>query len=428
MIGAAAGATIAIAAVALVSARRPVQERPLIVVLPFEDPGQHAVLRDALLEETIGQLSGIQPARLGVIARTSAMRFEGKRAGIAEIAAALRAEYVVEGSIRASGSGARISARLIQARDQAEVWSAVLEDASEETLERDAPARIAAGVLQTLFPSAAAPKRSIAGCGAGADAYRNGRYLQAKGETSRAVEYFEQAGNCADADAARAEALIALARSGRLPLREGYDRAGEAAKRALAAEPDHAEALAALANVEFWNLWRFAEAEAHFRRALAINPSSAAAYHDYAWLLVVTGRAAEAVDTLRRALALDPLSPRVNIDAGWLFLQAHRFEEAAAQARRAQELEPSMREARFCAARAQALAKGVAPEVLRGDDPFYEAMRFAGAGDREHAFEALDAAVRERRVMVVTLKSEPAFEKLHGDARFAGLVAKVGLP
>ncbi len=167
----------------------------------------------------------------------------------------------------------------------------------------------------------------------------------------------------------------------------------------------------------------------HFRRALEINPSFAAGYHDYAWLLVVTGRAAEGVDTLRRALALDPLSPRVNIDAGWLLLQAHRFDEAAAQARRALELEPDMREALFCMARAKSFAsRSITPAQIPGNDPFYEGLRYALSGDRNRAFESLDTAVRERRIMVVTLKSEPALESLHADPRFAKLAATIGLP
>lgn len=429
MIGVAIGAAAAIAAVAIVSARTASPQRPLIAVLPFEDPGDHTLLREALLEDTIGQLSGIQPTRLGVIARTSSKRADGKQGGIAGIAAALSAQYIVEGSIRASGDRLRVSARLIQARDQSEIWSGVFEEASEQTLERDAPARIAAGVLQTLFPNSPAPKPTTAHCGAGWDAYRNGRYLQAKGEMSRAVEYFEQAGACAEADAARAEALIMLARSGKMLAAQAYERAGEAAKRALAADPHNAEALTSLANVEMWSQWRFADAGIHFRRALEINPSFAAGYHDYAWLLVVTGRAAEAVDTLRRALALDPLSPRVNIDAGWLLLQAHRFDEAAAQARRALELEPDMREALFCMARARAFANGtITSAQMPGNDPYYQGLRHALTGDRDRAFESLETAVRERRTMVVTLKSEPALETLHDDPRFRALAAKIGLP
>ena len=429
MIGVAMGAAVAIAAIALVSARTATLQRPLIAVLPFEDPGDHPLLREALLEDTIGQLSGIQPTRLGVIARTSSKRVDGKQGGIAGIASALNAQYIVEGSIRPSGDRLRVSARLIQARDQSEIWSGVFEEASEQTLERDAPARIAAGVLQTLFPNSPAPKPTTAHCGAGWDAYRNGRYLQAKGDMSRAVEYFEKAGACAEADAARSEALIMLARSGRMPAPKAYERALEAAKRALTTDPRNAEALTSLANVEMWSLWRFADAGVHFRRALEINPSFAAGYHDYAWLQVVTGRAAEAVDTLRRALALDPLSPRVNIDAGWLLLQAHRFDEAAAQARRALELEPDMREALFCMARARAFANGtIASAQMPGNDPYYQGLRHALMGDRDRAFESLETAVRERRTMVVTLKSEPALESLHDDPRFRALVAKVGLP
>jgi DNA-binding winged helix-turn-helix (wHTH) protein/TolB-like protein len=411
-------AALAMAAAMIFGGKGP-PTRMLIAVLAFEDATNRPLLREALLEETIGQLSGIHPLRLGVIARTSAMRFEKQPAGIREIAAALKAEYVVEGSIRQSEGGLRVSARLIQARDQAEVWSSVLEDPSEQVLERDAPAKIAAGVLHSLFPKAPPPKRIGERCGAGAEAYRNGRYLQAKGDVARAAGFFEQAA-CPEADAALADSLFTLSRSGRGRAGDA-DRAAEAARRALHSDPENAEALNALANLEFWRLWRFAEAERNFQKALEVNPSFAAAHHDYAWLLVATGRPAE---------ALDPLSPRVNIDAGWLLLQAHKFAEAAAQARHALELEPELGpEARACEARARMFAEGKAAEPVafpRG--PYYQALIAAQNGNRGAALDALEAVVAAHDMSAVMLNSEPAFERLHGEPRFRALVAKVGLP
>jgi DNA-binding winged helix-turn-helix (wHTH) protein/TolB-like protein/Flp pilus assembly protein TadD len=422
------GAALLVAG-AMVFGRRGPVDRTLIAVLPFEDTANRPLLREALLEDTIGQLSGIQPLRLGVIARTSAARLDAKHAGIGEIGTALKAQYVVEGSIRESGGLLRVAARLIQTRDQAEVWAGTLEDASERVLERDAPARIAAGVLQSLFPNAPPPRRIAERCGAASDAYRNGRYLQAKGDVVRAAELFQTVNACAEADAALADALFMMSRMGRATAAD-LDRASEAARRALHAEPENLEAMTALANLEFWKLWRFAEAEVHFKKVLEVNPSSAAAYHDYAWLLIATGRAPDGVAALRKALALDPLSPRVNIDAGWLLLQARRYDEAAAQARRAQEIEPAVApEARACEARARIYRDGAqADPAMFPHGPYFTTIQAALRGDRAAALDGLEKLVAERNMMMVTLDSEPAFDKLRDEPRFRALVAKVGLP
>jgi hypothetical protein len=80
-------------------------------------------------------------------------------------------------------------------------------------------------------------------------------------------------------------------------------------------------------------------------------------------------------------------------------------------------------------ARARAFASGtITSAQMPGNDPYYQGLRHALSGDRDRAFESLETAVRERRVMVVTLKSEPALESLHDDPRFRALVAKIGLP
>ncbi len=97
---------------------RPRGEKIMLIVLPFDnlsnDPEQ-GYFSDGLTEEMITQLGRLQPARLGVIARTTSDKMRGK--SIDEIQRELGVDYVLEGSVRRAGSQLAITAQLIQVSD-----------------------------------------------------------------------------------------------------------------------------------------------------------------------------------------------------------------------------------------------------------------------------------------------------------------------
>ena len=94
-----------------------------IAVLPFEnltgDPNQE-YLSDGLTEETIAALGTEQ---LAVIARTSVMRYKQTKKTARQIAEELGVDYLLEGALRRDADAVRVTARLIRARDQAQVWN-----------------------------------------------------------------------------------------------------------------------------------------------------------------------------------------------------------------------------------------------------------------------------------------------------------------
>jgi tetratricopeptide (TPR) repeat protein len=161
-----------------------------------------------------------------------------------------------------------------------------------------------------------------------------------------------------------------------------------------------------------------------------MNPSYAAAHHDYAWFLVAMGRTEQGLTSLRRAIALDPLSVRVNIDAGWLLMQAHRYDQAIEQAKRALELDPGLEEANFCMKRARQYQHKDMDPIGQGggSNPYTLAVHYASVGDRARAVQALEQAVEARSMMMPLLKVDPAFVSLVRDAGFQRLVGKVGIP
>ena len=99
----------------------------MILVLPFESlcgDDEQEFFAEGLTEEMISQLGQLNPKRLGVIARTSAVQYKATKKSIGEIAAELHVDRVLEGSVRCNGRRVRITGQLIEARDQTHLWSA----------------------------------------------------------------------------------------------------------------------------------------------------------------------------------------------------------------------------------------------------------------------------------------------------------------
>src|SRR6266478_8830029 len=104
----------------------PKSEKIMLAVLPFEnltgDPSKE-YLADGLTEETISQLGQLNPSQLGVIARTSVMGYKHKDERLDQIVRDLSVQYVLENSLRESGNHIRLTAQLIQVKDQTHLWS-----------------------------------------------------------------------------------------------------------------------------------------------------------------------------------------------------------------------------------------------------------------------------------------------------------------
>jgi TolB-like protein/DNA-binding SARP family transcriptional activator len=123
----AVAALLAVAAVVPVTwaaLRPPAATERSIVVLPFANLSANAddeYFSDGLTEEIIGRLAGVPGLR--VISRTSAMHYKGTRKPLPEIARELGVDHILEGSVRHDAGRARVSAQLIDARDDAHLWA-----------------------------------------------------------------------------------------------------------------------------------------------------------------------------------------------------------------------------------------------------------------------------------------------------------------
>jgi DNA-binding winged helix-turn-helix (wHTH) protein/tetratricopeptide (TPR) repeat protein len=429
-----AAAVVAAAAVVTAASLLIPRRTTRLSVLPIENVSGEAAVAFGLTDEMTTELGMADPVRLAVVGRTSAARYAGGKAGLAE----LGVDYLIEGSLRTEGGRSRIAVRLVEAKKQTQVWSNTFQLAGITRLElqADVAQRVAAAVVRQLFPKgASAVGVSYEPNATAAEAYWNGRYLDRR-DPARAIQWFTLAAShdpsFAAPRAAMAETWLGEAMSD--PPAEAGDafaKAGAAARAALAIDKWNAEAHAALGTVEFWYEWKVGEARKHFEEALERNPSLARAHHDYGFLLVEAGEPRAGIAELRTALALDPLAPRVNLDAGWVFLQARRFEDAVRYARRALELEPGLEEARLCIARAELYQGKSGPEELEtlraSANPYYRAMGAAMTGRADEAIGVLNEAVARRNYIMAMIGTEPAFDRLRKDARFVALVKRVGI-
>jgi TolB-like protein/DNA-binding winged helix-turn-helix (wHTH) protein/Tfp pilus assembly protein PilF len=458
----------------------------MLAVLPFEnlssDPAQD-YFSDGLTEEMITQLGRLQPQRLGVIARTSAMTFKKTNKGIARIGSELGAAYILEGSVRREADHLRITAQLIQVSDQTHLWAETYDRQLRDALaiQNEVAGSIAHSLAIELLPT---PPPAVAGHHSPSpdvyEAYLKGRYFKNKlsrEELEKSLGYFQQAveqdPNFALAYAGLAEVWHSLRLVSHLPPHEVYPKAEAAALKAIKLDDTLAEAHAALGSIRFWYDWDWAGAEQEFKRALALNPSLAQAHHEYGWYLIARERLDEGLAEIKRAQALDPLSPQANIDLGWAGIRARRYDEAIAQSRRTLELEPNFTEAWGCLLRAyqykgmyaEALAEaervmtraGASQEVMaklrQGDaaagvksveqwmldrlkkaaqsrdvSAYDLAVRYAAVGEKELAFEWMEKAYTERDAMLALLNTDPACDSLRSDPRFGNLLRRIQSP
>jgi TolB-like protein/predicted Zn-dependent protease len=459
----------------------------MLVVLPFQnltgDPNQD-FLSDGFTEEMITELSRLQPERLAVIARTSAMHYRNTQEGIDQIGRELGVQYVLEGSMRRDADRIRITAQLIQVQDQTHVWAQSYERNLRDVmgLQSDVANAIGHEIELKLSPQPALELRRTRPVDPQAyDAYLQGRYFwnrRTRQGLEKAIEYFDQAiGKDPTAPQfyaglADAYALLGSTPDSSIPRPEAMEKARAAARKALQMDETLAEAHTSLAFVEMHYDWDWPGAEKEFRRALQLNPNYATAHHWYAYYLIALGRKEESVQEIRRAQDLDPLSLIIMRDVGDMLFYSRRYEEGIAQCRQALERDPNfylahillgsayqqkkeyaemMKEYQAARAGAQdeawalaAVGQGEAAlgnrteagtilaELKRrsqhGQEVAYAIAAIeAVLGRRDEAFLWLDAAYRQRIGSMILLKVDPTLDSLRDDPRFGELLRRMRL-
>ncbi len=290
-----------------VPAAESVAREKSIAVLPFvnmsSDPEQE-YFSDGISEEILNVLAQVPGLR--VASRTSAFTFKGDNRNIGEIAAILKVNHVLEGSVRKSGNRVRIAAQLIDASNEKHLWS--------ETYDRELidifaiQSEIARAVARKIKIELSPEKEALLANTQAVDpeaheAYLRGQYEAAKftaDSYTRAMEHYQRA-LLADPEYAPAYAGLANAyfMLGQplvvLPHHEAMPEAKSAALKALELDPSLPDAYTALAHVTWMYEWDWKTADQMFRRAIELNPNSAHARSIYGIYLSSMGQHEEAI-------------------------------------------------------------------------------------------------------------------------------------
>jgi adenylate cyclase len=254
-------------------------------VLPFvnmSDDKSQEYFSDGLAEELLNDLAKIPGLR--VAARTSSFQFKGKTEDLRTVGEKLNVSTLLEGSVRKEGDRVRITAQLIKASDGFHLWSETYDRELKDVFAvQDDIARAVAGSLKVaLLGGTTAAASTQAKNPEAYNAYLQGRYFVERldrEDVEKALGYFEKAiqldPSYAPAWTGLADVRIGQANRGYLPAEEGYRKAREAAERALALDPNLAEAHAAMGWIKASYEWDWAGADASYQRALALEPGNA---------------------------------------------------------------------------------------------------------------------------------------------------------
>jgi TolB-like protein/DNA-binding winged helix-turn-helix (wHTH) protein len=464
---------------------KPVQQRVLLLVLPFDnlsgDPTQE-YFSDGLTDEMITLLGRQYPNGLSVIARTSAMRYRATQKALPQVARELGGvDYVLEGSVRRSGNHVGINAQLFRTRDQASLWAETYESGVADvlTIQSNVAGQIARALVLEVAPERGRQPRSVPNPKI-YDAYLMGLYeANQRSEPSlrKSVEYFKTAiqgdASYAPPYAGLANSYLLLAGWLLMPPADAYPKAKAAALHALELDETLAEAHTTLAEAEHEYEWKWSDAEREFHRAIELDPNSAIAHKSYAEFLMHGARSAEAIREMERARDLDPLSLIVNTLVGFAYSNARQYDRAIEEYEKVIQLDPQfapahyflggaltnvrqydqalahLQKARALTHGASLMSAGLARGYalagrreqaqqslrelqLRGMhhyvSPYGLAQVYAALGDKSGALDMLDRAVNEHAFEVLFLRVDRSFDSLHENPRFEELLKRVGFP
>jgi TolB-like protein/DNA-binding winged helix-turn-helix (wHTH) protein/Tfp pilus assembly protein PilF len=462
------------------TAPAPSSQKIMLAVLPFQnltgDPNKE-YLADGLTEEMISQLGRLNPEQLGVIARTSVMGYKHKDVRLDQIGRDLSVQYVLENSLRESGDHLRLTAQLIQVKDQTHLWSQDYDYAAKDTLNvEDEVAKAVAREIRVRLTSQQQGDlaRSRPVNPEAFDAYLQG-YHFFQGSTDKdadmAAKYFERATQL-DPSYALAWAYLSRARNWQaneslIPMEEGRRLAREAVERALSLNPGLADAHAQMGRLKITVDYDWAGANASYQRAVALEPGNPEGVRLAALSAAELGRFDEALQLARRAVDLDPLNADSWENLGEVEFYMGHLDQAAADGKKSLELNPdfwggpilltriyllqgqpqdALREiervhyapyrAHLYALTYYALGRkkesdAVLSELItkyHASNAFEIATIYAFRNQTDEAFEWLDRAYAQRDPSLMSTKMDPLLKSLHVDPRFAALLKKLNLP
>lgn len=454
-----------------------------LAVLPLEDltrDSEQEYFADGMTDQLITDLAQIPSIR--VISRTSVMPYKNAHKPLQQIARELNVAGVVEGTVLRSGERVRITAQLIQVRNERHLWARSYEGDLRDilTLQDHVARDIAAEIRAKLTPGVEGRLSAVRIVDPEVyEDYLKGRYFWNK-RTEAAVflgiNYFQVAiskdPHYAPAYAGLADSYLVLAGYRVASPTQMLPLAKTAALKALEIDDSLAEAHTPLAVLRVEYDLDLPGSEREFQRAIQLNPNYATAHHWYGEeVLSAMGRFPEALAELKRAEELDPLSLAIKTIHGYVFYLARDDDRAEAQLRGTLELDKDFAVAHMFLGRVLA-HKRMLPEAISefqiaadlSREPFYRAwlaygyaisgnadrarqlidelmelpknkyvppldmaVIYTGLGERDQALRWLQKAHEEHAAYFPAINVDPVFDVLRSDPRFQNLVDRIRL-
>jgi serine/threonine protein kinase/Tfp pilus assembly protein PilF len=457
-----------------------------VAVLPFAntsgDPSAE-YLSDGITEGIIDKLSGLP--NLKVISRTSAFRYKQREIESQKVAKELGVEALVTGRVIQRGNDLSISAELVDAREDKQLWGEQYKrKLADITSVQQEIATAVSGNLRGRLTSEEKTRlnKPSATNSEAYQLYLKGRYHANQATAAglkKGIEYFQQAiekdPGYALAYAGLADSYSALGGGWQyLPPSDTLPKAKAAATKALELDDTLAEAHAALAYATFFE-WDWPSAEREFKRAIELNPNSAISHDRYAECLKTRLRFDESMEEAQRAQELDPLSPEIVSQLAFTYLFTRRYDESIAQFQKVLDLNPDLptvhaalswafalkrmypqalaeydkipAQYKAVAAENQFVASGLgwvyAVSGRRADalkiaqqfrdlsshsyvDFYQVAGIYAGLGDKDEAFRLLEKAYAQHSATMVWLGIDVFWYGMRSDPRYADLLRRMG--
>jgi TolB-like protein/Tfp pilus assembly protein PilF len=453
-----------------------------IAVLPFIDMSPQKdqdYFCEGIAEEILNKLSHIDG--LKVIARTSSFQFKGKQTDIAEIGKKLAVSTILEGSVRKAGKTLRITAQLINVKDQSHIWSNTFDRQLNDIL--SIQDEIAFSIVDHLRGELLTEEENTIGkrYTQNLEAYQDflkGRFQLNKltiEDMKKSVAYFNSAiekdPDFALAYCGLAHAYDNLSYSGEMSVNNRWRRIEAEANKAINIDDKLSEAYMILGDAQFLYHWNWDEAGRLFEKSIELNTGNAIARNWYAQYLSAMGRHKQAIEEIKIAHELDPLSLAINLKLNLIYLNARltdladqvllennnlfpnnpwillmngyhamvkkKFQEAVSQISQipVSSIGPIQK---FSLAQALAFSgkKEEALDILKMVlvDPKYKeisesniAKVYIALKDNDQAFKWLNKAYENRDDNLVYLAVEMIYDRIHNDQRYYELLKRMRL-
>jgi len=450
-----------------------------IAVMPFvNETGNEDVeyLSDGMTETLISSLSNIP--NLSVKARTTVFYYKGKEISPKKIGEELGVQAILLGRLVQRGDDLKLNLELVDTKTQDVIWSENYDRKMNNLVDLQSEIAKEVSEKMRITLSGTESDKILKANTANPEAYQaylKGRFhwnkLNEEG-IEKGIKYFKEAieldPNYALAWSGLADSYTSLPQNTNTPTMEAIPKAKAAAQKAVALDPESAEARTSLAWAKHYD-WDFAGAEREYKAAIKLNPKYSFARLRYGTLLNETGRFDESIKEIKIALELDPLARANSLNLAHFYWINHRLEEANEQFKKNIETFPdyiwnyyylalslaqqgkyneafsactkvyelSNGELKLCSASVFAFegkdeeAEKIISEQKKieyEDGDFTIAETYAIMNKKDEAFRLIDKLIEKRSYVVKDLATDPTFENLRDDPRYKEVLKKMNFP